>query len=162
MQRLRPEADEQPQDIRKSTGRGTVSAQSRVAPAPAETQPAKPVDVTPLTSLSELAPRSQAPEMGANLAAMRELANSAARGAIELHQQQSGKKRLTTRSIKILFATLATAGLTFWWWLSGSWFALGGASLCLIWVVGDNLLAGWRRMAVRKPISNAGAAPPKP
>jgi hypothetical protein len=159
MQRLRSDSDDTPQDMRKSTGRGTVSAQARTAAVPAEpAPPPKPVDVTPITCLSELAPRSQAPEVSANLAAMRELANSAARGAIELHQQRSGQKVLNTRHINTLLALLAAAGQVFWWSRSGSWLALSGAGLCLTWAISSNLLARWKGSVQRKTNSAIGTA----
>jgi hypothetical protein len=152
MQRLRTtDSEPAPQDIRKSSSRGATSAQSRTTSAPAEPPPPpKPVDNTPITCLSELAPRTQAPEGGANLAAMRELANSAARGAIEFHQQHSGKKRITIRTMNVLLGILVAAGCVFWWSRTGSWLAMGGAGICLLYALGFSLLAALQGLSLRK------------
>jgi hypothetical protein len=70
-------------DIGQSAGSAADSIQVPEQPAPCE----------------EFLPRNRAPELTANLAAMRELANSAARTAIVKHQRKSGSQLAFTQSI---------------------------------------------------------------
>ncbi len=81
----------------------------RAAAAPAPTREAEekpvapPKPVAPVTK-EEYIPRSQAPEQSMSLAAMREVANSQARAAIQTHAKKVGKKQSSGR-----FAAAAAA-----------------------------------------------------
>ncbi len=148
MQRLRP-GDEVESAPRKAAGQ--AANRTSQAPATPVTPPApKLSDSTPLTSLKELAPRSPAPELSSNLAAMRELANSAARGAIESHHQRRGQKRVTAQTINTVLAVLVAAGLVFYWSRTGSWLALGGVAISLLCAVSASLVAALQTAALRK------------
>jgi hypothetical protein len=84
--------------------------------APAvEVQPPEPVAEEEPFDPAKYIPRSTAPELASNLAAMRELANSSARGAID-----TSKKRRQTRSAgnKLLMSMLAFASAVSLGWLS--------------------------------------------
>jgi len=149
MQRLR-KSDEVDEPVRKTSG----NSHSRPAPAvvtpEAPCEPIKPADVVPLTSLSDLAPRSQAPELGANLAAMRELANSAARGAIETHKQQSSAQKVTKRTLFSVLALIVAAGFIVCWIRTGSYYAFLGVALSILWAISSSFVAGVQKMALRR------------
>jgi hypothetical protein len=150
MQRLRTSDDEEPSPKKtgSATNRASSNSTSKAAPTPPPAP--KPTDSKPLTSLSEISPRSQAPEMSSSLAAMRELANSAARGAIETHRTRNKQERVNLRTINTLMALLAAAGFTFLWSRTGSMLALGGISLSLLWAIGSSLLAATQSLMLRK------------
>lgn len=149
MQRLRTSDDEEPSPRKTgSTNRAASSTSKAVTPAPPPAP--KPTDSRPLTSLSELSPRSTAPEQSANLAAMRELANSAARGAIETHRTRNKQDRVNMRTVNTLMALLVAAGFTFMWSRTGSMLALGGISLSLLWAISSSLLAASQSLMLRQ------------
>lgn len=147
MQRLRTTEDEP--TPRKTNG-SPQARQSQSAPVAAQPPKPKLTDSKPLTSLEEMAPRSQAPELSSNLAAMRELANSAARGAIAVHQKQNKRQKVNLRSANTLLALLVSAGLLFFWTRTGSWIAMGGVSLSLLWAIGSCLVAVMQSLTLRK------------
>lgn len=150
MQRLRTSDDEEPSPRKtNAASRGASQASAKPA-APSAPPPPKATDSKPLTSLSELAPRSQAPELSSNLAAMRELANSAARGAIETHRTRNSQQRVNMRTVNTLMAVLVAAGFTFMWSRTGSTLALGGISLSLLWAISSSLLAASQSLMLRK------------
>ena len=147
MARLKTTDVEEP----RKTGNRTDSRSLRQTSAPPPPPPPpKPTDSRPLTCLTELAPRSQAPELNANLAAMRELANSAARSAIETHQQKSGKQKVNMRTINTLMALLVCSGLLYVWSRTSSYVALGGVGLSLLWAIGSSLVATLQSLKLRK------------
>lgn len=155
MQRLRKsdDADEKPQkqaSSRQASGHLATRPVVPVVQPEVTPVPAKPVEVVPLTSLSDLAPRSQAPELGANLAAMRELANSAARGAIQTHKDKNSAQRVTYRTGFSLVAVLAAVGFVICWARTGSIYALSGAALSILWAVSSSLLAGIQTIALKR------------
>jgi hypothetical protein len=93
-----------------------------VAPPPPPVVDSKPV--TP----SEYLPRSQAPEQTVDVAAMRELANSAARMAISTHANKHTVKRAAGKLIiGAIASVVASVALGFWALRSGSWIAVCGA-----------------------------------
>jgi hypothetical protein len=85
----------------------------------------------------EFIPRQKAPERTTNLAAMRELANSAARTAIVKHQKRSGHKKAmiqSFRAILMLVCGLATAaGAYYFHSLPGAIAAAVGLAAALFW-----------------------------
>jgi hypothetical protein len=81
---------------------------------------------------------------------MRELANSAARGAIEVHQKRNNRQKVNLRSANTLMALLLSAGLLFFWTRTGSWLAMGGAGLSLTWAIGSCLVAIMQSLTLRK------------
>jgi|GEM_PF-5625379 len=146
MQRLKSSDDEEP-----SPGKTTGASRAQATAKPAAPPPSpKPAESKPLTCLSEISPRSQAPELGANLAAMRELANSAARGAIESHRTKSKQQRVNLRTVNTLMALLVGAGFLFVWSRTGSVFAIGGIGLSLLWAVGSSVMAGLHTLKLRR------------
>jgi hypothetical protein len=81
----------------------------------------------------EFVPRSQAPEQSINLAAMREVANSAARSAIQHHhQKQSRGKQASGRLFTAGILFLGSAGLAYWAWETSSLTTAGGAGVALL------------------------------
>ena len=97
--------------------------------APAETQaPAEQQVVT----AEEYLPRSQAPEQSSDLAAMRELANTAARGAIQKHYQKSDNKVVAGKLFAAGILLLGSALLGYWAWQIGSITAAAGAGIGLL------------------------------
>jgi hypothetical protein len=88
----------------------------------------KPVAVVQETvKPEEYIPRSQAPEQSVNLAAMRELANSAARSAISTHAKQRGGKRAAGSFVSFGVCVALSAGLLVAAVYLKSWLIGGGA-----------------------------------
>ncbi len=156
MQRLKgPSADEEPSPRKTNSSSRTTNSHPAKSADSAPPPPPKVTDSRPLTSLSELSPRSQAPELSSNLAAMRELANSAARGAIETHRTRNKQQSVNMRTVNTLMAVLVAAGFTYMWSRTGSFLALGGISLSLLWAIGSSLLAATQSLTLRKASRNA-------
>lgn len=131
-------------------------------PAPAEKQPVpESVVVQPVAATvdpSQYVPRSMAPELGSDLSAMRELANSAARSAIDRHIRRRTQQQATG---KLFGACLSlTTGLVLWYWAwkTKSFSAASAAALgCALggsWVV-----AALRRVAKVRQLNNLEGAP---
>jgi hypothetical protein len=158
MQRLRTSDDEDPSPRKTGATNRASSNSTAKAAAPSPPPAPKPTDSKPLTSLSELSPRSPAPEQSANLAAMRELANSAARGAIETHRTRNKQERVNMRTVNTLMAVLVAAGFTFMWSRTGSMLALGGISLSLLWAISSSLLAASQSLMLRQAKGKANKA----
>jgi len=91
--------------------------------APEAQQPVKP---------AEYLPRSQASELSSNLAAMRELAKTAARTAIEHRHQKSDNKQAAFRLLGAGVVLLVSALLGYWAWQMSSVSAAVGASIGLL------------------------------
>ena len=86
----------------KITGEGASSE-----PSPVAVEPEQP---------PQFLPRSRAPELTTNLAAMREVANSAARDAIAKHQRRTGGQKALAQSVgAVLTLFCATAAAYFAW-----------------------------------------------
>lgn len=75
----------------------------------------------------EYVPRSAAPEQGVNLAAMRELANTAARSAIKTHAKRRGLERALAKAIGLGVTLVLSLVLTYWAVGQGLWLAAGAA-----------------------------------
>jgi len=110
-------------------------ATTKIAPAPAMA-PASPAPIPPAPKPEPLAeelpdylPRTTAPELPANMSAMRELANTAARTAIDQHvRKHSGRQaagKLVSATLTILTSTL----LSYWAWRAHSLHAAVGAGI---------------------------------
>lgn len=113
---------------------------SGAAPTTQTEAPAPKTDVKP----EEFLPRAQAPEASVNMAAMRELANSAARSAIATHQQKHTSKRATGKLIGSAAVLAISLLLCFLAWYAWSLAAAIGAALGLA-VSGWGMSAGlWR------------------
>lgn len=98
------------------------------APVAAAEVVAQPVAVAEPMQPEEYIPRSPAPEQS-NLAAMRELANSAARSAIQNHARTSGGKMAIRRLVGAVVTVLTSIFLGFWAIRAGSWAAGLGAAI---------------------------------
>lgn len=124
-------------------------AQPLPAPEADNPQPVKPEDYVP---------RSQAPEQSQNLAAMRELANSAARSAIEKHHQKSHGKQAAGRLLGAGILLLGSALLGYWAWHTHSLLAAIAAGIGLLcgtlWA-----LRGFGRLLNSLKLSRPPAAP---
>jgi hypothetical protein len=127
------------------------------APAPvAETQTAT-VEVEPPAPGEEPAetpeyrPRNLAPERGADLGALRDLANSSARSAISSHKVKMDGKAAVRKAIATVAALVGTVALVYWLGCSGP-LALAGTGiallLSLIWGA-QTLVLTWRTLQAR-------------
>jgi hypothetical protein len=110
----------------------------------------------------EYVPRSQTPEQLANLAAMRELGNSAARSAIETHHQKSGNKQVAGRLLAAGVVLLGSALLGYWAWEISSVTAGVGAAIGLLvgslWALrGFARLLGSLRLTRPQPLAEEPA-----
>jgi hypothetical protein len=125
---------------------------------PAQRVPAPEADAPQPVTPEEYVPRSQAPEQSQNLAAMRELANSAARSAIEKHHQKSHGKQAAGRLLGAGIVLLGSALLGYWAWHSHSLAAGVGAAIGLVtgtlWA-----LRGLGRLLHSLKLSHPPAAP---
>ena len=125
--------------VRGESGGAPEKPATRYAPptpapqqAPAPLPEVKPVAAVEPVKAEDYIPRSQAPEQGVNLAAMRALANSAARSAIQTHAQHRGNKQAKGKLVGAA-ACVAVAGVAAVIALQGgSWTLAGGALLALL------------------------------
>lgn len=129
-------------DAEPSTPRVAASHAQLVAPR-AESNIVEPTKTSPAETAEEpfdpstYVPRSTAPELNSNLAAMRELANNSARSAID----SSSKRRQAKHAIgKVVMAMAAVGTALGLWWLSRqthsvlSYYAsLSAGAAALIW-----------------------------
>jgi chromosome segregation ATPase len=109
-------------------------------PAEAEVQPETPVAQEPI----ELAPRRAAPELGASLSAMRDLANSAARSAIDQHVRKHTGRQAASRSTGAVVALCCSIGLGIFAWQNNLVYPAAGA------IVGGGLAIYWTTIAMRR------------
>lgn len=102
-----------------------------IAPAPIATVPAETVKP------EEYVPRQKAPELTTNMAAMRELANSAARTAIVKHQKRSGSQQAMMQSVgaalTLVCGLVAAFGAYYYRSLPGAIAAGIGLAAALYW-----------------------------
>ncbi len=117
------------------------------APKPAPIAPTpQPVEIAPVQVASapaepvkpeEYVPRQKAPELTTNMAAMRELANSAARTAIVKHQKRSGSQQAMMQSVGALLTLVcglvAAFGAYYFHSLPGAIAAGIGLAVALYW-----------------------------
>jgi chromosome segregation ATPase len=110
-------------------------AQKAAAPTPRPASPKlaaipepEPEPVKP----QEYVPRQKAPEHSTNLQAMRDLANSAARGAIVKAQKRSGNQQALIKSMGAAMTLTCAAGAGYWAWRTNSLPATAAAAIGLI------------------------------
>ena len=93
---------------------------------------------------SEYAPRRAAPELGADLTALRALANTAARTAIDRHVRKNTGRQATGKFVGACITTGISLVLAYWAWRTQSMEAAAGAA------IGGGLGAFWLLAAVRR------------
>ena len=165
MQRLRG-GEAANQDPVPSTFAGSTPEPATEAPAPdpaAETQPAPDV-VEPSAPVeepiepSEYKPRNQAPERGAGLDALRDLANSSARSAISTHKVKTDGKAAIGKAIAAGLALLGAAAFVCWQGYNGT-VGLAGTGIALvvamIWGLQAVVLT-WRAQYARRITKRIG------
>jgi hypothetical protein len=106
------------------------ASQAPVALSP-KTSPAAVEPATPEANLeqSEYSPRRAAPEMSTSLTAMRDLANSAARSAIDRHVRKNTGKQATGKLLGACLTVTTSAVLSYWAWRTHSFQAAVGAGI---------------------------------
>lgn len=130
-------------------GQSSWKASSSLAP-PASAPTPEPVaapEPTPAISDSqpaEYSPRRTAPELSTNLSAMRDLANSAARTAIDQHIRQHTSRRATKRLFGAFVIVGLSVAMAYWAWRIHSFQAGLGAGL------GCAIGSYWTMMALRR------------
>jgi len=98
----------------------------------------------PAAEPAEFSPRRTAPEQVANMSAMRDLANSAARSAIDRHVRKHTGQQAAGRLMGAFLTVGLSAGLGFWAWKSNSLQAAAGA------IIGGGLGMHWLLSAARR------------
>jgi hypothetical protein len=102
---------------------------------------------------AEVAPRRPAPDFTANLSAMRELANSAANAAIDLHVRNKDRTHANRKLLGACFALGGSVVLSFVSWEAGSLPGMAGAvtgcSIAAYWMLGA--AQGFIRLKSGKP-----------
>lgn len=88
------------------------------APTPQPAVAAQPSKESQNMRLEDLSPRIKPPEQNINLVAMRELANTAARSAIDRHAKRRGGKKAFARVALAAVTFLLSAALAYCSWLS--------------------------------------------
>jgi hypothetical protein len=120
-----------------------------VSSSPAMAEPAAPHSVAgheqlPGAEPGEFSPRRAAPEVVASMSAMRDLANTAARSAIDQHVRKHTGQQATGRLIGACLTVALAAGLGYWAWKTHSLQAAAGA------IIGGGLGAHWLLSAARR------------
>jgi hypothetical protein len=113
------------------------------SPAPAPQPAEQPQEAEP----GEYSPRRTAPELNTNLTAMRELANTAARSAIDRHVRQHTGRQALGKLIGACLTVLASSVLGYWAWRVQTLQAYVGAG------IGGALGAYWTWAAIRRLIA---------
>jgi hypothetical protein len=89
---------------------------------------------------AEVAPRRPSPDLTANLSAMRELANSAANAAINLHGRNKDRSRANRKLLGACLTLSASVVLSYFSWEAGSMPGMAGAvagcSIAAYWMLG--------------------------
>ncbi len=133
--------------------KAAVAPQSKDVEQKPKAVEAKPINTTPVTK-EEYIPRSTAPEQSMSLAAMREVANSQARSALQTHAKKVGKRKSSGRFFASAVAlALGATGLSWgiqtsslpataggliglivgaYWLIQGLWLARGAISKALV------------------------------
>jgi hypothetical protein len=135
------------------------AAPRATSPPPVPVAPAPSIPASgehPVEELPEYLPRTAAPELPANLSAMRELANTAARTAIDRHvRTRTGRQaagRLLSSSLTIATSVL----LSYWAWRAHSLQAAVGAG------IGGFVGLYWTLAALRRLFGAMRLSRPKP
>jgi hypothetical protein len=92
----------------------------------------------------EYSPRRTAPELSTNLTAMRDLANSAARSAIDRHVRKHTGKQVAGKLTGAFLTVTASGLLSYWAWKTNSFQAAVGAG------IGGAAGAYWTLAAIRR------------
>lgn len=108
MKRVRGDAPGAPSDSKPLTG-------SRPTPPPVVAPPPT-IEDTANSEPAEYSPRRMAPELNENLTAMRELANTAARSAIDRHVRQSTVRKAYGKLVGACSTVTASLVLGYWAW----------------------------------------------
>jgi chromosome segregation ATPase len=104
-----------------------------VAASPtAGSMPESTADATEPEQPMEYLPRNKAPELTTNLAAMREVANSAARNAIVKHQRRTGEQKALAQSIGAALTFGCAIAAAYFAWRMHSILAAIGATIGLV------------------------------
>jgi hypothetical protein len=138
----------------------TVSSQSDES-VPTATVEMPIVPVMP-TRPSAIMPRNRAPELTSNLAAMREVANSAARTAIVKHARTSGGKLALAKSVGAVLTLVCSLVAAYFAYRTNSMYAgigaaIGGLAACY-WG-GKALLYAIHAMLLQAPVVKSIALP---
>lgn len=137
-----------------NTGSAKPTPTAAKASAAQPTAPVKPIEPMQPINADEFIPRCAAPEQTSDLAAMRELANSAARSAISSHAKKSGAKASSSRLNYTVLTGVTTVALFSWAVFQGSIYlvALAAAGLILTCILGGS--------AVIRSLDRLRLAPP--
>jgi hypothetical protein len=92
----------------------------------------------------EFTPRRAAPEVIADMSAMRDIANTAARSAIDRHVRKHTGQQAAGRLLGACLTVSLSAGLGFWAWKTGSLQAAAGS------IIGGGLGLHWLLSAARR------------
>ncbi len=120
----------------KPTASSVSKSEAPSKPAPVA-KPIEPVVAEPQLEPLKSLPRSQAPEFGADLSAMRELANQSARAAIHTHQRKSIVLRVAEQSAVGAGVAALGGGLVWWSNLKDTtplYGGLGAVTFGLAWI----------------------------
>ena len=123
--------------VRETSGHAAVEPASTSSAVPLEEQAA---GVEP----GEYSPRRAAPEAGTNMSALRDLANSAARSAIDQHVRKRSGKQATGRLVGACLTVGISVVLAYWAWKTNSLQAAAGA------IIGGCLGLHWTLAAIRR------------
>jgi len=138
------------QRVRGDEPAGKVAGTPPSAPVAASASPTGTEQASPSVGsggnspAAELPPRRPAPEQIANMSAMRDLANTAARSAIDHHVRKHTGQQATGRLLGALLTVGLSAALGCWGWQTNSIMAAAGA------LIGGGLGAHWLLSAVRR------------
>ncbi len=143
MQRVR--GDEGEQNVAGATPISPIAANSYAANGESgSAQPVAGQDQPIAAEPGEFTPRRAAPEVIADMSAMRDIANSAARSAIDRHVRKHTGQQATGRLFGACLTVALSAGLGYWAWKTGSLQAAAGA------IIGGGLGLHWLLSAARR------------
>jgi len=142
MKRVRGGAGET-QSTWKADSPSIASPASQAAPVPTVASP-EPPQVPAKQPPAEYSPRRAAPELSTNLTAMRDLANSAARTAIDQHVRKHSSRRATQKLLGACVTVGCSLVLAYWAWQLHSLQAAIGAG------VGGAIGSYWTMAALRR------------
>ncbi len=118
------------------------------APSPAVESSSQPAAAAPdqptAAEPGEFTPRRAAPEVIADMSAMRDIANTAARSAIDHHVRKHTGQQAAGRLVGACLTVALSVGLGFWAWQTGSLQAAAGS------IIGGGLGLHWLLSAARR------------
>jgi hypothetical protein len=133
--------------LTQSSWKSSATPVESILAAPAPTPISVPIENTANAVQqppTEYTPRRAAPELSSSLSAMRDLANSAARTAIDQHVRLHTSKRATQRLLGACLTVACSACLAVWAWRVQSLHAAAGAC------AGGAIGAYWTLAALRR------------